>query len=95
VPRRPLTRGSTAMTPFYAGLLTLGVPLALLGLIFLRRNIPVLAFYVVALVVGLGYLTTTGAVDDIGTMAMEKAGMVAEKAAETAPAPAPAPAPAN
>lgn len=80
------------MTPFYAGLLALGLPLALLGLVFLRRNVPVLVFYLVALAVGLGYLTTTGAVDDIGNMALEKAGMVAEKAAEKVPAPAPAPA---
>jgi hypothetical protein len=81
------------MSPFVAGLLTLGVPLALLGLVFLRRNVPVLVFYLVALAVGIGYLTTTGAVDDVGAFALDKAGMVAEKAAETAPAPAPAPAP--
>ena len=83
------------MSPFVAGLLTLGLPLFLLGLIFLRRNVPVFVFYLVALAVGLGYLTTTGAVDDIGAMSLEKAGMVAEKAKETAPSPAPAPAPAN
>jgi hypothetical protein len=85
------------MTPFTAGLLVLGVPLALLGLLFLRRNVPVLVFYFVMLVVGLGYLTTTGAVEDIGKTSLDKAGMAAEKAAESAPAPAtaPAPAPAN
>ena len=80
------------MSPFVAGLLTLGLPLLLLGLLFLRRNVPVFVFYLVALAVGLGYLTTTGTVDDIGGMALEKAGMVAEKAADTAPAPAAEPA---
>lgn len=76
------------MTPLIAGLVTLGVPLALLGLLFLRRNLPVLVFYFVALAVGLGYLTTTGAVDDIGVKAIEQVGAFGSK-------PAPAPAPAN
>lgn len=80
------------MSPFVAGLVTLGAPLFLLGLLFLRRNLPVFAFYLVALAVGLGYLTTTGAVDDIGGLALEKAGMMAEKSAETVPAPAAVPA---
>ena len=85
------------MTPFVAGLLTLGFPLFLLGLLFLRRTMPVFVFYLVALAVGLGYLTTTGAIDDIGAMALEKAGMVAERDAVPAPAVAPAavPAPAH
>ncbi len=83
------------MSPFVAGLLALGLPLLVLGLLFLRRNVPVFVFYLVALAVGLGYLTTTGAVEDIGTMALEKAGIVAEKAAELAPVPAEVPAPAK
>ncbi|MGQ0672459.1 MAG: hypothetical protein ACT4N2_06205 [Hyphomicrobium sp.] len=73
------------MTPFVAGLLTLGLPLALLGLLFLRRTMPVLVFYFVALAVGLGYLTTTGAVEDIGAMAIDRAGL-----AEAAKSPEPA-----
>ena len=60
------------MTTFVAGLIALGVPLLLLGLLFLRRNKPVLGFYVVALLIGLGYLTATGAVDDVGTLADRK-----------------------
>jgi hypothetical protein len=85
------------MSPFIAGLLTIGLPLVLLGLLFLRRNVPVLVFYIVALAVGLGYLTTTGAVDDVGKTALTTLeGATAEKAAEPAPAPAPAqPAPAQ
>jgi hypothetical protein len=80
------------MSTFVAGLIALGVPLLLIGLLFLRRNKAILGFYVVLLLVGLGYLTATGAVDDIGTLALEKAGMVADKAADSAPAPATAPA---
>ena len=80
------------MTPFVAGLLTLGRPLVLLGFLFLRRNKPVLGFYIVALLVGLGYLTATGAVDEIGGMALEKAGKLT---AEKDPGPAPAAAPAR
>ena len=77
------------MTTFVAGLIALGVPLLLLGLLFLRRNRAVLGFYIVALLVGLGYLTATGAVDEIGGIALEKAGkMTAEK--DPGPAPAPA-----
>lgn len=77
------------MTPTVAGLLTLGLPLLLLGLAVLRNRM-VLLFYVVLLAVGLGYLTTTGTTDDIGAMALEKVGMfTAEKAADPAPAPVP------
>lgn len=76
------------MSPFIAGLVTLAVPLALLGLLFLRRNMPVLVFYLVALAVGLGYLTTTGTVDDIGAKAIEQVGAFGDKSAAPAPAPA-------
>ena len=78
------------MTTFVAGLIALGVPLLLLGLLFLRRNKPVLGFYVVALLIGLGYLTATGAVDDVGTLALDKMGKVT---AEKDPGPEPAAAP--
>jgi hypothetical protein len=80
------------MTTSIAGLIALGVPLLLIGLLFLRRNKPLLGFYVVALLIGLGYLTSTGAVDEIGAMALDKFGQVT---AEKDPGPAPAPAAAN
>lgn len=80
------------MTPTVAGILALAIPLLLLGLLFLRRNGVVFLFYVVLCAVGIGYLVTTGAADDIGTKALDFVGrMTAEKAAEPAPA-APAPA---
>lgn len=80
------------MTPTIAGVLALALPLLLLGLLFLRRNGAVFLFFVVLCAVGIGYLYTTGTVDEIGSKALELAGQVtAEKAAEPAPA-APAPA---
>lgn len=83
------------MTPTLAGLLALAVPLLLFGLVFLGRNRAIFLFYVVLCAVGLGYLTTTGAVDDVGRIALDKAKeATAEKSAEPAPAAAPAPAPA-
>jgi len=83
------------MTPTIAGALALALPLLLLGLLFLRRNGVVFLFYVVLCAVGIGYLFTTGAVDDIGTKALEFVNQfTAEKAAEPGPAaPTPAPAP--
>lgn len=77
------------MTPTIAGLLALAVPLLLFGMIFLGRNRAVFFFYLVLSAVGLGYLTTTGAVDDIGHVALEKsASFKAEKAPDPAAVPA-------
>ena len=73
------------MTPLVAGLLALGIPLLLFGLVFLRRQRPVLLMYLAASVVGLGYLTTTGAVTDIGTR-LVGAAETAVPAPKTAPA---------
>jgi hypothetical protein len=78
------------MTPTIAGVLALALPLLLLGLLILRRNGAVFLFYVVLCAVGIGYLVTTGAADDIGTQALDLIGQAtSEKAAEPAtPAPA-------
>lgn len=83
------------MTPTIAGVLALALPLLLIGLLFLRRNGLVFLFYVVLCAVGIGYLFTTGAVDDIGTRVLDVVNQAtSEKAAEPAPAaPTPAPAP--
>lgn len=83
------------MTPTIAGVLALAVPLLLLGLLVLRRNGVVLLFYLVLCAVGIGYLVTTGAVDEIGTKGLEFANQaMSEKAAEPAPAaPVTAPSP--
>ena len=80
------------MTPTIAGILALALPLFLLGLLFLRRNGWIFSFFAALCAVGIGYLVTTGAVDDIGTEVLDQVGQLAGgKAAEPAPvAPAPA-----
>lgn len=81
------------MTPTIAGVLALALGLLLIGLLFLRGNRAVFLFYVVASAVGIGYLVTTGAIDEIGTQVLDLIGQVtAEKDAGPAPAAAPAPA---
>lgn len=55
------------MSPVLLGWIVLGVPLLLVGMWFLwGRYRPVFWMYLGALLVGLGYLTVTGAVGDIG-----------------------------
>lgn len=78
------------MTETHIGLIVLGVPALLIGGIILGRWRPVLWFYVAALIVGLGYLTTTGAVDDVGKSVIEA---IAAEPEDEAPAAAPEPAP--
>ena len=75
------------MRPTIAGVLALALPLLLLGLLFLRRNGVVFLFYVVLCAVGIGYLFTTGALDDIGQQVLDVVNQATtEKAAEPAPA---------
>ena len=77
------------MTPTIAGAIATGVPLLLVGLAFFRKRAAIFAFYLAASAVGVGYLYSTTALDDIGAKALEIAGQVmAEKGAEPAPAPA-------
>ena len=54
------------MTPKLIGLLMIGVPaLALGALVLWRRHRPVFFFFVALLAVGLGYLSVTGAAEDV------------------------------
>jgi hypothetical protein len=79
------------MTPTIAGALALVLPLLLIALLFLRRNIFVLLFFVALSAVGIGYLSTTGALDDIGSQVLTQVEhYTADKAAEPVPAAAPA-----
>jgi hypothetical protein len=56
------------MNPVLLGWIALGVPLLVIGIWLLwRRYRPVFWMYLGALLVGLGYLTVTGALGDIGT----------------------------
>lgn len=72
------------MTSQTAGWLALGIPMLLFGLVFLRRQGGVFWMYLAASLIGIGYLTTTGAVSDIGTKALNLYSSV------SAPKPAPA-----
>jgi hypothetical protein len=82
------------MTPTIAGLLALGIPLALIGLFVLRGNRAVSLFYLALCAVGLGYLVATGAIDDIGTKVLDMIGQATQEK-DPGPAPAAMPAPAQ
>ena len=77
------------MTPTIAGLAALGLPLLIAGAAILRGRGAIFAFYTLLCAVGLGYLFTTGAVDEIGTNVLEIASKAtAEKGAEPVAVPA-------
>ncbi len=63
------------MSPMAVGLIVLGLPLLLLGMLLFGRWRPIFLFYLALLVVGLGYLSTTDTPAEIGVLAMEKVGM--------------------
>lgn len=71
------------------GLVALGIPLFGVGYLMLRKNAGIFRMYLAMLLIGLGYLTATGAMNDIGRQVMGIDGMPAMPAAE-APASAPA-----
>lgn len=81
------------MTETHIGLLVIGIPALLIGGILLGRYKPVLWMYVAALIVGLGYLTTTGTVDDVGKTAIEYIGTKPAEAPAAAPEPTASPEP--
>lgn len=81
------------MTETQIGLLVIGVPTLLIGAILLGRYRPVFWMFVAALIIGLGYLTTTGAVEDVGKAAVTYIGVLPEETPAAVPAPVPATAP--
>lgn len=77
------------------GILALGVPLFAVGYLMLRRSRGVLRMYIAMLLIGLGYLTATGALTDIGRTLMGAEGEVIPASAPAAtPPPAAPPTPA-
>jgi hypothetical protein len=70
------------------GLLGTFVPLFTVGYLMLNKQAGVFRMFVAMLLVGLGYLTATGAMEDIGARILGKSNGVAVPAAATAPAPA-------
>lgn len=75
------------------GILAIGVPALLIGGILLGRYRPVFWMFFAALVIGLGYLTTTGTVDDVGRQAIGYVGTPPHATPAVAPTPEPAAAP--
>lgn len=76
------------------GLVALGIPLFAVGYLMLRKNAGIFRMYLAMLLIGLGYLTATGSMNDIGRQVMGIDGMPAMPAAD-APAPAAPAAPAT
>ncbi len=81
------------MNETVVGILAIAVPALLIGGILFGRYRPVFWMFFAALVIGLGYLTTTGAVDDVGQEVIGYIGTPPPPAATPAAAPEPAPAP--
>ena len=71
------------------GLLAAGVPLFAVGYLMLRKQTGIFRMFVAMLLVGLGYLTATGAINDIGSRVM---GVTQNAGPAVTPAAAPAPA---
>ena len=71
------------------GLIVMFVPLFVAGYLMLRKQPGIFRMFMAMLLVGLGYLSMTGAVNDIGSQVLGKKDQV------MAPAPVPAAAPAK
>ncbi len=78
------------------GLLATAIPLFAVGYLMLRRNAGIFRMFIAMLLIGLGYLTATGAMNDIGASVMGKVHQaIPETAPVTAPVSAPVTAPAT
>ena len=65
------------------GLISIALPLLIVGRLFLYRYQPVFLFYLGLCIVTLGYLWSTGAMDDVGATVLD---MIGGGTGETAPA---------
>lgn len=74
------------------GVLALGVPLFAVGYFLLRGNRGIFGMFAAMLLIGLGYLTSTGALTDIGHKILGAEGEVMPVAAPAPAADTPAPA---
>lgn len=85
------------MNETVVGIIAIAAPALLIGGILFGRHRPVFWMFVAALFVGIGYLTTTGAVDDVGDEVIGYIGSPPPPvpAPQPAVAPAAAPAPAS
>lgn len=72
------------------GLAATAIPLFALGFLLLRRSPAIFRFFMALLLVGLGYLGVTGALNDIGRIVKgEQEPLIAPAAAPVEPTPAP------
>jgi hypothetical protein len=80
-------------TNMIAGLLATFIPLFTVGYLMLNKKPPIFRMFVAMLLVGLGYLTATGAIEDIGKQLIGRspAAVEAPAAKEAAKPAAPAP----
>ena len=67
------------------GLLAAFVPLFAVGYLMLNKKPPIFRMFVAMLLVGIGYLTATGAIEDIGKRLMGGGEIVVPAATQTAP----------
>lgn len=74
------------------GLLATGVPLLGLGYLMLAKQHGIYRMFVAMVLIGLGYLTMTGAINDIGAKITGSKSAIPMEAEAPAPAPAPTPA---
>ena len=74
------------MMDLVVGLLVTAVPALAVGYLMLKKQPAIFRMFIVMVLVGLGYLTMTGAIEDIGAMMQGKAAPTPV----AAPAPAPA-----
>ena len=71
------------------GLLATGIPLFAVGYLMLRRNAGIFRMFMAMLLIGLAYLTATGAMNDIGARVLgHKDAMTPTEEPASAPAPA-------
>ncbi len=82
-------------TNLVVGLLASFVPLFAVGYLMLNKKPPIFRMFVAMLLVGLGYLTATGAIEDIGKRLMGSGEIAVPAAVEKAPETPKADAPAD
>jgi hypothetical protein len=76
------------MTDLIMGLLVTAVPAFAVGYLMLNKQPPIFRMFLVMVLVGLGYLTATGAIEDIGAKVQGKAAPTPVAAPQPAPVPA-------
>lgn len=77
------------MTDLMVGLLVTAVPALAVGYLMLNKQPPIFRMFIVMVLVGLGYLTATGAIEDIGAKVQGHAAPTPVAAPEAAPAATP------